>query len=314
MTLSDTTLALADGMREAAGDRPVQVSHTTGLLTVFFSERPVHDYAGAAACDTEGYGAWCRALLARGVYPPPSQFEAWFPSLAHTPEHVDAHARGRGGGVRRGRVSGTLGRLADSVREAGGLLAATVAGAEREGAHGQAAAAGPRAAGHEAEYALLVEEIREGYLQHYGEGARVRPDDPDLALLAGDRLFALGLARLAELGRPRGRDRARRRDLAVCAGSRRAAIPGGRRPCGTRARARWARARRRTTRPRRRVARRPVGSVRRGVACGRYCSTPARLVSPSPCPTAASRPSPSTPPTGRSPAPSRARRSRVGAS
>ena len=47
------------------------------------------DYAGAVACDTEGYGAWCRALLARGVYPPPSQFEAWFPSLAHAPEHVE---------------------------------------------------------------------------------------------------------------------------------------------------------------------------------------------------------------------------------
>jgi glutamate-1-semialdehyde 2,1-aminomutase len=88
LKLSDTTLALAEGLREAAGDRPVQVSHTTGLLTVFFSERPVHDYAGAAACDTEAYGAWCRALLARGVYPPPSQFEAWFPSTAHTAEHV----------------------------------------------------------------------------------------------------------------------------------------------------------------------------------------------------------------------------------
>ena len=44
---------------------------------------------GAQACDTEAYGAWCRALLANGVYPPPSQFEAWFPSLAHTEEHVD---------------------------------------------------------------------------------------------------------------------------------------------------------------------------------------------------------------------------------
>jgi glutamate-1-semialdehyde 2,1-aminomutase len=88
LALSDTTLALAEGLREAAGSRPVQVAHTTGLVTVFFSERPVHDYAGAAACDAEAYGAWCRALLARGVYPPPSQFEAWFPSLAHTPEHV----------------------------------------------------------------------------------------------------------------------------------------------------------------------------------------------------------------------------------
>jgi glutamate-1-semialdehyde 2,1-aminomutase len=49
----------------------------------------VRDYAGAAACDTEAYGAWCRGLLARGVYPPASQFEAWFPSLAHTPEQLD---------------------------------------------------------------------------------------------------------------------------------------------------------------------------------------------------------------------------------
>jgi glutamate-1-semialdehyde 2,1-aminomutase len=88
VTLSGTTLALAEGLREAAGSRPVQVSHTTGLLTVFFTEEPVHDYAGATACDADAYGAWCRALLARGVYPPPSQFEAWFPSLAHTPEHV----------------------------------------------------------------------------------------------------------------------------------------------------------------------------------------------------------------------------------
>ena len=97
-------------------------------------------------------------------------------------------------------MSGTLGRLAASVRAGGGLLAATVTDAKGEGAHGPVAAGGPRAAGHEADYALLVEEIREGYLQHYDEGRAVRPDDPDLALLAGDRLFALGLARLAELG------------------------------------------------------------------------------------------------------------------
>jgi hypothetical protein len=97
-------------------------------------------------------------------------------------------------------VSGTLARLAASVREGGGLLAATVADVDGEAPHGQAAAAGPRAAGHEADYALLVEEIREGYLQHYGEGRALRSSDPDLSLLAGDRLFALGLARLAELG------------------------------------------------------------------------------------------------------------------
>jgi glutamate-1-semialdehyde 2,1-aminomutase len=88
LQLAATTTALADGLREAAGDRPVSVVSAPGLLTVFFSEEPPRDYAGAAACDTEAHGAWCRALLARGVYPPPSQFEAWFPSLAHTPEHV----------------------------------------------------------------------------------------------------------------------------------------------------------------------------------------------------------------------------------
>ncbi len=49
-------------------------------------------------------------------------------------------------------------------------------------------------------YPLLVEAIREGYLQHYGAGRVLQPEDPDLALLAGDRLYALGLERLAELG------------------------------------------------------------------------------------------------------------------
>ncbi|MEA2394855.1 MAG: glutamate-semialdehyde -aminomutase [Solirubrobacteraceae bacterium] len=89
LRLSATTEALAAGLREAAGDVPVQVVTAPGLLTVFFSAEPVRDYTGAQACDLEAYGAWCRALLARGVYPPPSQFEAWFPSLAHTAEHVD---------------------------------------------------------------------------------------------------------------------------------------------------------------------------------------------------------------------------------
>jgi glutamate-1-semialdehyde 2,1-aminomutase len=88
LSLSDTTHALADGLREAAGERPVSVTVTSGLLTVFFAPEPPLDYAGAAACDLDAYGAWCRALLARGVYPPASQFEAWFPSTAHTAEHV----------------------------------------------------------------------------------------------------------------------------------------------------------------------------------------------------------------------------------
>jgi glutamate-1-semialdehyde 2,1-aminomutase len=89
LRLGATTTALAEGLRQAAGRHPVQVTSVPGLLTVFFSDQPVQDYAGAQACDAEAYGAWCRALLARGVYPPPSQFEAWFPSTAHTTEHVE---------------------------------------------------------------------------------------------------------------------------------------------------------------------------------------------------------------------------------
>jgi glutamate-1-semialdehyde 2,1-aminomutase len=93
--LQDTTEALAEGMRSAAtsAGRVVQVQSLPGLMTVFFSERPVRDYADAAACDTESFGRWCRGLLARGVYPPPSQFEAWFPSLVHGPEHVERTVR-----------------------------------------------------------------------------------------------------------------------------------------------------------------------------------------------------------------------------
>jgi hypothetical protein len=94
-----------------------------------------------------------------------------------------------------------LDRLAAALRTDGGLMAEAVADVgPADGTLGGAAAAGPRAAGREADYALLVEAIVEGYLQHYGTGRVVRPADPDLALLAGDRLYALGLARLAELG------------------------------------------------------------------------------------------------------------------
>ena len=67
----------------------VQVCHRTGLLTVFFSEEPVRDYEDAKRCDTAAYAAFCRAMLDRGIYLPPSQFEAWCPSLAHTEEHVE---------------------------------------------------------------------------------------------------------------------------------------------------------------------------------------------------------------------------------
>jgi glutamate-1-semialdehyde 2,1-aminomutase len=96
LRLASYTDRLAAGLREAAamagggaGGYPVQVVSVPGLLTVFFSDQPITDFDDARACDLSAYAAWCRELLSRGVYAPPSQFEAWFPSLAHTPEHIE---------------------------------------------------------------------------------------------------------------------------------------------------------------------------------------------------------------------------------
>ena len=86
--LDTVTAALAEGLAKVA-TVPVQIARTTGLLTLFFSDGPVTDYEQAKACDSERFAVFARAMLARGVYLPPSQYEAWFPSLAHTDEHVE---------------------------------------------------------------------------------------------------------------------------------------------------------------------------------------------------------------------------------
>jgi hypothetical protein len=70
----------------------------------------------------------------------------------------------------------------------------------REPGPAQVAASGPRATRAPGEYELLIEMILEGSRLHYGEPALVAPDDPDLRLLLGDQLYALGLERLAGLG------------------------------------------------------------------------------------------------------------------
>ena len=94
-----------------------------------------------------------------------------------------------------------LDELAGSLRDEDSVISPFVAAdADAPPAFGQLAAAGPRAAGAPAEYALVIEAVREGYLLHYGQGRVVRGADPDLALLAGDYLYALGLSRLATLG------------------------------------------------------------------------------------------------------------------
>jgi glutamate-1-semialdehyde 2,1-aminomutase len=90
--LGAITERLVAGLREAAGAYPVQIVSMPGLVTVFFSERPVSSFHDAQGCDLDAHARWSRELLERGVYPPPSQFEAWFPSLAHTDEQLDRTA------------------------------------------------------------------------------------------------------------------------------------------------------------------------------------------------------------------------------
>jgi glutamate-1-semialdehyde 2,1-aminomutase len=85
--LAATTGRLAEGL--AALDERVTVVSAQGLLTPFFRAAPPRDYDQAKQSDVEAYAAFARGLLERGVYPPASQFEAWFPSLAHTDEHVE---------------------------------------------------------------------------------------------------------------------------------------------------------------------------------------------------------------------------------
>ena len=77
---------LAQGLEEAARQAgvPLQINRVGSMLTPFFTDRPVRDYASAKAADAERYARFFWGLVNRGVYPPPSAFESWFVSLAHT--------------------------------------------------------------------------------------------------------------------------------------------------------------------------------------------------------------------------------------
>jgi glutamate-1-semialdehyde 2,1-aminomutase len=82
---------LADGLAAAAKTAgvPACVNRIGSMVTMFFASGPVTDYASAKTSDTARFGAFFRAMRARGVFLPPSQFEAMFVSLAHTDEDVD---------------------------------------------------------------------------------------------------------------------------------------------------------------------------------------------------------------------------------
>ncbi|HTM26809.1 MAG TPA: glutamate-1-semialdehyde 2,1-aminomutase [Vicinamibacterales bacterium] len=89
--LSALGARLAAGLAEAAraAGVPLQVNAFGSLATPFFTTEPVRDLQSALKADTGRYGQFFRGMLARGIYPPPSQFEAWFLSGAHSERDVE---------------------------------------------------------------------------------------------------------------------------------------------------------------------------------------------------------------------------------
>ncbi len=89
--LQTSTDKLADGLLGVFGEAsiPAVVNRACGLLTVFFTENPVIDMGGASATDRESFAAFFHGMIDNGVYLPPSQFEAWFVSTAHSDADIE---------------------------------------------------------------------------------------------------------------------------------------------------------------------------------------------------------------------------------
>lgn len=89
--LDERARILEEGLVEAISSSSIDatVNRVGSMLTMFFTERKVDGYAAALNADTETFGAFFKAMRARGVNLPPSQFEAWFVSSAHTEEDME---------------------------------------------------------------------------------------------------------------------------------------------------------------------------------------------------------------------------------
>jgi len=90
-SLAEKTSVLADNLGQIFDSRniPIVINHITGLLTVFFSENPINDYDDVGKCDMTRFAKFHKKMLDNGVYLPPSGFEAWFPSSAHTNDIIE---------------------------------------------------------------------------------------------------------------------------------------------------------------------------------------------------------------------------------
>jgi glutamate-1-semialdehyde 2,1-aminomutase len=89
--LEKKTLYLTEKISECAEDRgiPLSLNRATGMFTLFFTEGPVKDYRTAKMSDTKRFAQFFVEMMEQGIYLPPSQFEAWFISLAHTQKDLD---------------------------------------------------------------------------------------------------------------------------------------------------------------------------------------------------------------------------------
>jgi len=89
--LEKRTTTLTEGLSRSAEERgiPITINRTTGLFTLFFAEGPVKDYRTAKMSNTKRFAQFFNEMMEQGIYLPPSQFEAWFLSLAHTQKDLD---------------------------------------------------------------------------------------------------------------------------------------------------------------------------------------------------------------------------------
>jgi glutamate-1-semialdehyde 2,1-aminomutase len=102
---ADATTALASGLERASSDAgvPLMVPHLGTMLTPFFANAPVADYAAARATDTTRYGRFFHSMLRQGVLAPPSAFETWFVSSAHGAAEIEETCRAAETALREAR-------------------------------------------------------------------------------------------------------------------------------------------------------------------------------------------------------------------
>ena len=101
--LEDLSALLEEGLREATSitEAPVQINRVGSLLTVFFNAEPVEDFQGAMTTDRKEFSRFFHGMLDRGIYLPPSPFEAWFVSLSHTDEEITQTVKAARGALTR---------------------------------------------------------------------------------------------------------------------------------------------------------------------------------------------------------------------